>query len=359
MASIDRRPNGTWQARYRPAPGETQVTRTFSRKVDATRWLAEQTAALVDGRHVHPTTAKVTVAEWCDRWIAGYGTRRPATVRQAGVHIAQIKAAFGPKPLAALRPSDVRRWTATLKADGSADSYVYALHNRLSQLMSDAVHDGLLTRSPCSRRTSPPAGRPRPYVATTEQVFALHDAFADHQRPAILLGAFAGLRTAEVVGLRVRDVDWEAGIVTPAQQAGGLPLKTAMSREPVPIPVELAAELADTIAMFGGLTVVTDGLGGSSSTWAIERALRSARKKVLDLPDAFRFHDLRHYYASMLIASGLDVKTVQHRLRHGSATTTLNTYGHLWPDRDEATRAAVAAVLRSRPETRSSALRAD
>ena len=144
--------------RYRPAPGETQVTRTFSRKVDATRWLAEQTAALVDGRHVHPTTAKVPVAEWCDRSIAGYGTRRPATVRQAGVHIAQIKAAFGRKPLAALRPSDVRRWTATLKADGSADSYVYALHNRLSQLMSDAVHDGLLTRSPCSRRTSPPAG---------------------------------------------------------------------------------------------------------------------------------------------------------------------------------------------------------
>ncbi len=50
-----------------------------------------------------------------------------------------------------------------------------------------------------------------------------------------------------------------------------------------------------------------------------------------------------------LLESGLDVKTVQHRLRHGSATTTLNTYGHLWPDRDEATRAVVGAVLRSRP----------
>jgi hypothetical protein len=42
------------------------------------------------------------------------------------------------------------------------------------------------------------------------------------------------------------------------------------------------------------------------------------------------------------------VKTVQHRLRHGSATTTLNTYSHLWPDRDEQTRAAVGAVLRTR-----------
>jgi integrase len=233
------------------------------------------------------------------------------------------------------------------------------LHNRLSQLMSDAEHDGLLIRSPCSRRTSPPAGRPRPYVATTEQVFSLYEAFADHQRPAVLLGAFAGLRTAEVVGLRVCDVDWEAGVITPVQQAGGLPLKTAKSREPVPIPVELAAAITDTIVRFGGATVVTDGLGGPSSTWAIERAVRSARKKIPDLPDTFRFHDLRHYYASMLIASGLDVKAVQHRLRHGSATTTLDTYGHLWPDRDEATRAVVGAVLRTRPASRSGALRAD
>jgi hypothetical protein len=64
--------------------------------------------------------------------------------------------------LAAVRPSDVESWTARLKADGLADSYVYALHNRLSQLMSDAVHDGILARNPCSRRTTPGAGKPRP-----------------------------------------------------------------------------------------------------------------------------------------------------------------------------------------------------
>jgi integrase len=52
------------------------------------------------------------------------------------------------------------------------------------------------------------------------------------------------------------------------------------------------------------------------------------------LPAGFRYHDLRHYFASLLIANGADVKVVQARLRHGSATTTLNTYGHLWPDKD-------------------------
>ncbi|WP_243874873.1 tyrosine-type recombinase/integrase [Arthrobacter woluwensis] len=65
------------------------------------------------------------------------------------------------------------------------------------------------------------------------------------------------------------------------------------------------------------------------------------------LPAGFRFHDLRDYYASLLIAAGLDVKVVQHRLRHASAKTTLDTHGHMWPDKDESARGAVADVLRA------------
>ena len=171
------------------------------------------------GTYVDPKTARTTVAEWCETWLAGYATRRPSTVRQARVHVAQIVAAFGPMPLAAVRPSHVRAWTAKLKAEGLADSYVYALHARLSQVMSDAVHDGHRWRAiPCSRRTSPGAGKQRPYVATTEQVWALHDAMPEHLRPAVLLGAFAGLRLAEACGLRVADVDFMRGIVAPAVQ---------------------------------------------------------------------------------------------------------------------------------------------
>ena len=65
----------------------------------------------------------------------------------------------------------------------------------------------------------------------------------------------------------------------------------------------------------------------------------------------FRFHDLRHYFASLLIAAGLDVKVVQTRLRHASAVTTLNTYGHMFPDKDESARAAVAAALAARADS--------
>jgi hypothetical protein len=66
---------------------------------------------------------------------------------------------------------------------------------------------------------------------------------------------------------------------------------------------------------------------GRAAPWTIEREIRKARAKINGLPEGFRFHDLRHYYASLLIASGADVKVVQHRLRHASAKTTLTPTG--------------------------------
>ena len=108
----------------------------------------------------------------------------------------------------------------------------------------------------------------------------------------------------------------------------------------------LVAECLAQIRAYGRAETLLTGVDGRQlSPWAIERAMRKARSKVNGLPAGFRYHDLRHYFASLLIADGADVKTVQARLRHASAKTTLDTYGHIWPDRDESTRAAVDAVL--------------
>jgi hypothetical protein len=111
---------------------------------------------VVTGSNVDPKTARTTVEQWCTTWLEGYATCRPSTVRQARVHVAQILIAFGPMPLAEVRPSQVRLWTAKVKAEGLGGSQVYALHARLSLGMSDAVHD----------------------------------AFPAHLAPAVLLGAF-------------------------------------------------------------------------------------------------------------------------------------------------------------------------
>ena len=66
-----------------------------------------------------------------------------------------------------------------------------------------------------------------------------------------------------------------------------------------------------------------------------------------EIPGTVTMHDLRHYYASLLIRPGESVKVVQARLGHASAQETLDTYSHLWPDSDDRTRQAIDAVLGS------------
>ena len=141
------------------------------------------------------------------------------------------------------RPSHVKAWTAKLRREGKqgkdgpeplSASYVYACHARLAQIMSDAVHDVIIPRSPCSRRTSPGQGQQRPYVATTEQLWALHDIVPERIRAAILLGALAGLRLAEACALRASDVDFMRGIIYPRVQYPAEPLKTDISKTPIP-----------------------------------------------------------------------------------------------------------------------------
>ena len=201
-----------WRARYVDDAGRKHA-RHFCRKVDAQRWLDAAVASLLCADHVAPRAAKMTVGEWCDEWLDGHRTRRKSAVRQAEVHIKIIKAHFGAVTLSAVKPSDVWSWTGALKEDRRADSCVYALYARLSQLFADAVHDGLVARNPCWRRRSPWMGKQRPFVATAEQVWAIYDAVPEGVRPAILLGAHAGSRLAEAAALRTGDVDFMRGVV--------------------------------------------------------------------------------------------------------------------------------------------------
>ncbi len=336
-----------WRVTWYDNSGRSR-SESFARKRDADRRAAKVESDKMRGEYIDPKLARTTVAEWCRTWLEGYATRRASTVRQARHELSHICREFGSWRLAAVRPSDVRTWTARLQEQGYAQSYVYSLHARLRQLMSDAVHDGLLTYNPCSRRTSPGMGRQRPYVATTEQIWALHDALPERYRAAVLLGAFAGLRIAEVCGLRPGDVDTAKQVIRPVVQYPADPLKTETSRTPVPIPDVLASVLADHAARFSGETFIMNASASQPHPATLSKVFREARGRVSDLPEGFRFQDLRHYFASLLIASGADVKAVQARVRHASAKTTLDTYGHLWPDSDRATKAAVAAVFTPR-----------
>lgn len=343
MASVKQRPDGTWRARYR-GPDGREYAKHAKLKRDAQAWLDDATAAMRAGTWVDPNTSKMTVGEWLDRWEAGYAANKPGTVKSAAVHLKLIRAKFGTRQLRTLRPSDVKEWMAELSST-YARSYVYAIHRRLHQVLADAVHDGVLTRSPVSRRTSPPTPSQRPYVATTAQVWAVYDALPREYRNLVLLGAFAGLRAGEMAALTRADVDWAAPAIAVTAQHDGDELKSDTSSGTVPIPTELAHMLeADA-----GETMIVPGVFGRGVTaWQLNRVWSDTRTAVDGLPEGFRIHDLRHYFASLLISAGLDIKVVQTRMRHASPVVTLRTYGHLWPDTDDTSRAAVAGVLSAR-----------
>lgn len=338
-----------WAARYVPPSGDG-VERKFTTKAEAQAWLSQQTAAIATGTYVAPKDAGMTLRAWSDIWLAGYSRNRESSVRQARTHIKVIGEEFGDMPLSEIRPSMVKTWTAKLQED-YAPSTVHAIYRRLCHMLNDAAEDGYLGRNPCSRRTAPPTGRVERFCPTTEQVWQLHDAMPEHLRVAVLLGAFAGLRVAEAVALRIEDVDFMKGVVFPRIQWSAddtaAPLKTKGSSAPIPVPRELTLMLSESVRSFPGPTLVTNGRGDRVGPWIVERAIARVRDEH-KLHDQLGFHTLRHYLASVLIAEGCDVKTVQARMRHSSATTTLTVYAHLWPDNDETTRTALGGVIAAR-----------
>jgi integrase len=349
------------RARYVDERGR-EPAKGFARKVDAQACLDKQTAVLVSGTHVGPRDANVTFSQWARAWLTAYAVNRESSVESARTHIRVIEATFGDMALADIRPSTVKTWVAAISAT-YLPSYVRAVYGRLSQILGDAAHDGLLPRNPCSRKTAP-RGQDRPQIrlAATAQVWELVDAMPEYLRPAVLLGAFAGLRVGEVCGLRIVDVDFVRGVVYPKVQFKSMtetaaPLKTKYSAAPVPVSRDLTLLLSASVAEYGTDFVVTDGCGAQCKNWDVERGFAGVMEKVDGLPDGFRFHDLRHYYASVLIAGGCDVKAVQAAMRHGTASMTLDVYAGLWPDADDRARSAASAVLAKRPEAAADGLR--
>jgi integrase len=106
------------------------------------------------------------------------------------------------------------------------------------------------------------------------------------------------------------------------------------------------AYLAHVPARYNTTHLVVSTYGAPITPARLDVHFRRAANGVPGLPEGFRLHDLRHYFASSLIASGLDIKTVQARVRHKSAKVTLDVYGHLFPDRDDATRDALRSQIR-------------
>ncbi len=156
-----------------------------------------------------------------------------------------------------------------------------------------------------------------------------------------------------MLGLTVDRIDFLRRTVKIDRQAavaGGPGLesvKTKASNRLLPLPDVVSLSLAEHLHRFStgdDGRVFTSATGAPLRRTAFGEVWSRARRRV-DL-DGVKFHACRHTYASSLILAGESVVVVQRRLGHESAALTLNVYGHLFPDADDRTRAAIDATYR-------------
>ena len=359
MASIKKRSDGIYRARYRDEAGKEHA-RHFQRKTDAQRWLDEVTTSIVTGAYVDPQVGRITF----DQWWADY-SKRQIWVR--GTMDAAEQAAgcvtFGGMPMKSIRSSHVQQWVkamsqpATSRSKGLAATTIRTRYNFVHMAFRAAVQDRVISTDPSDRIALPRTRRAESAmtIPTPEKVALALGSASEVFQPFVAVCAFAGLRLGEAAGLQLRDVDFLRRTIRVARQIQGQTSTTTEvvgpkqgSERVVYVAQDLIDMLAAHVQRFGVWGEEEWLFGNFGDFWNRNSAGNQWRaiRKAADLEE-FTLHDLRHFFASGLIAAGCDVVTVQRALGHSSATITLGTYSHLWPTAEDKTRTAAADLMAS------------
>lgn len=354
MASIKKRPDGKWRARYRDHAGKEHA-RHFDRKVDAQAWLDEVIAAMVTGRYVDPRAGKLSLKAYAAAWEAAQVARDAQTRLIDNALRLHILPKLGDRQLDSLRRSDVqalvKTWSLTLSPGSVRNHY-----SVLQRLLADAVQDRIIAESPCQRIALPAEADEELVIPTVEDIQRLAGEVPDRYRALVLLLAGSGLRIGEALGLQtpadVVSLRREIHVRRQRLQSGELgPPKTERARRTVRMAPWLRDELSEHLVKYpahpDGFLFTTSR--GNPLTYTAWRSVWNTARRNLGL-EHISAHDLRHAYASALIAGGATVKQVQLALGHESPMITLRTYTHLWPGDEDRTAAIIErtfAVLRT------------
>jgi hypothetical protein len=214
MMAIDRRPDRPkpWRARYW-GPDGSQHSRSFARRADAQRWLAEVAHDKNRGHWTNPALGRVRFAAWVEEWQETTNNVRPTTaLRDRMLLDRYLLPRFGLLPLASIGQRDVRAWVTELAAKGLAPATVHKCYQVLTKILAAAVEGGMLPRSPCRQIPLPRIERAEMRFLTVAEVRRLAVAVGPSYRALILLGAYGGLRIGEMAGLRRKRLDLAAGV---------------------------------------------------------------------------------------------------------------------------------------------------
>lgn len=355
MASIQKRPNGRWRARYRDPDGREHA-RHFDRRTDAQQWLDTVTAQLVRGDYIDPRGGKVTLREFVDVWLRQQTTgvtTQEAVEQRLRRHVLPH---LGNRELRAIKPSTLQAWLRGLQGD-LAPNTIKVVFANLSSVLGAAVEDGLIASNPCAARSvRPPRVDQRQVIPwTRERVAAVIDAHPDRWHAVPVVAAACGLRQGETFGIAVEDVDFLRRQLRVRQQvkvAKGRRVldspKTKKSRT-VPLPDVAAFAISERLRKYparDGLVFTTREGGMLHSSYYNRHVWKPALRTAGVEPSRENgMHALRHHYASALLSAGVSIRAVAEYLGHADPGYTLRSYAHLMPQDEDRARTAIESAL--------------
>jgi integrase len=327
----------SWRARWRDDRGE-QHSKSFRRKVDAERFMTQLEHARLNGAYVDRGAGKMTVEEWSAKWIHSQVQLKPKTrASYESLLRCWVLPRWGPVALNKVTFGGVAEWVGTMYLGGLSASRTRQAYHLMTSMLDDAVKDGRLIRNAAAGVDLPRLEtKPLRYLRHGE-LHALANSCGPYRVLVLTLG-YCGLRWGEVAALRVHGVDLRRGRIEVSQAVaeinGRIVLGTPKSHQTrwLPVPKLLIEGLEDQVAGKSPDDLVFPSpQGGYLRVGNFRRGYFDRAAKSIGQP-GFYPHELRHTAASLAIASGATVKSVQRMLGHACATLTLDRYGHLFAD---------------------------
>ena len=250
---------------------------------------------------------------------------------------------FGKKPINEIKASDVRRWQNQLmnSPKGYSKTYLKTINNQLTCMINYAKRFYDLNTNPCGQAGSIGQAKAEEMdYWTYDEYIAFREGIKDKPLSYICFQVlyWTGMREGELLALTAADIDLvtkQIDINKTYQRLHGEDIittpKTRKSKRKVPIPDFLCQELQEymdsryMLAPNERLFPITK----SFLSHEMERGCKKTGVKRI------RIHDIRHSHASLLINQGCDALILADRLGHEKVSTTLNTYSHLFPHKQQ------------------------
>jgi integrase len=367
--SIRQKSKDSWQIQvYTGVGADGKRKRHFEtvrgRKGDAQRRLTELLSSLDKGVYTPP--GKVTVAEHLNQWLDGYVKTNCSQRTLDGYRSIidnHLIPGLGNIQLKQLNPQSIQAYYGKA-CEKLSTRTVHHQHRVLSQSLKYAVRQGYLGRNPCELADPPSPRKKTMRTLTPAEVEVLLDnAQSNYYYPAIYTALSTGLRQAEILGLRWRDVDSDFTMSISVNQVlykrRGIcqfkEPKTQHSRRRVSMTPKLACYLREYKLEQGllyyrlGKELTLDDLVFSSihgkpiAPCVLGHNFhRIAQKAGIE---NIRFHDLRHTFASLMLLRGAKPKVISEALGHSSVAFTMDVYSHIIEGMQEDAMALLDEVL--------------